>query len=673
MKRQTHIGTPPGDYAGIVVLDPVWIPLKDGTRLAATVRMPADASDEPVPAILEYLPYRRRDGTIKRDVEMHGWFAMHGYAAVRVDIRGTGDSDGLLTDEYLPLEQRDAVEVIAWLEGQPWCNGTVGMMGISWGGFNALQVAALRPKALKAIVTVCSTDDRFAGDCHWEGGMLLNGTLAWGATAFQFAAQPPDPAIVGERWRDMWRERLDGLELYVAEWIAHQHRDDYWKQGSVCEDYSAIEAAVYAISGWADPYTNAVPRLLTNLTCPRKGLIGPWAHNYGHIATPGPRMDFLGELTRWWDHWLKGIDTGIMREPMTRVWMQDGYRPSAVAAERKGHWIGFDGWSDERAASRLAFSANSLAEKVSSSSERMLSSPLETGLGFGEWCPYSGDGELPIDQRVDDSKSLVWETEPLAQPVDFVGAPVVRLRVKADRAIAGLAVRLCDVFPDGASTLVSYGLLNLAHRESSERPSALTPDRYETVTIRLNDKAHRFAEGQRIRLAISSNFWPATWPMPEQAILTIATTGSSLDLPKVPAVREVPPFGPPRPGPQAPMELMRSGGRTRVIIHDPTEDAFKFEVVRGRGAYRINATNTLVAREGGETYALKAGDPLSARSEAWGKWSMARGDWSTQTTSRVCITSTSSTFEIEATLEAFEGDRPFASRHFARSIPRRLV
>ncbi len=662
-----------GDGA-TVVLDPVWIPLADGTKLAATVRMPEDAMTRPVPAILEYLPYRRRDGTIRRDADMHGWFAAHGYAAVRVDIRGTGDSDGLLTDEYLPLEQADAVEVIAWIADQLWCSGAVGMMGISWGGFNALQVAALRPPALKAIVTVCSTDDRYNGDCHWEGGLLLNGTLAWGATAFQFAAQPPDPAIVGDRWRDMWRRRLDGLELYVAEWIAHPHRDAYWKQGSVCEDYGAIEAAVYAISGWADPYTNAVPRLLSKLSCPRKGLIGPWAHNYAHIATPGPRMDFLGEVTRWWDHWLKGKDTGIMKEPMATVWMQESIRPSAVIVERPGRWLTLDTWPDAgKDAVVFHLAGRMLAPEPGDTVERSVRSPLETGLGFGEWCPYSGDGELPIDQRVDDAKSLTWDSEPLAEPLEFVGAPLVRLRIKSDKPLAAIAVRLCDVYPDGASGLVSYGLLNLAQRRSAEHPEPLVPGAYEDVTVRLNDKAHRFQAGQSIRLAVSTSFWPATWPLADPPLVSVQTAGSSLSLPISSVMDKVDTFGPARSGPQAAVEMLRNSGRTRIIIHDPTIDRYCFDVVRGRGAYRILETDTLVTREGGETYELVAGQPLSARSVAWGEWSMERGDWQPRTKSSVTITATAKTFEVEAELNAFEGDQPFADRHFSRSIRRKLV
>ncbi|HEY7454950.1 MAG TPA: CocE/NonD family hydrolase, partial [Thermoleophilaceae bacterium] len=244
-------------------IDHVWIPLADGTRLGARIWLPEDAESDPVPAILEYLPYRKGDGTAGRDEPRHAYFAGHGYAVLRVDIRGSGESDGLLHDEYLPQEQQDALEVLAWIAEQPWCTGAVGMFGISWGGFNGLQVAAHRPPELKTVITLCSTDDRYADDVHYRGGAVLAlEMLSWGASMLSFNAIPPDPEVAGADWRDKWIERLDEVEPYEYEWLRHQRRDDYWKQGSVCEDFDAIQCPVYAIGGWADGYSEAVFRIL---------------------------------------------------------------------------------------------------------------------------------------------------------------------------------------------------------------------------------------------------------------------------------------------------------------------------------------------------------------------------------------------------------------------------
>ena len=321
-----------------------WITLKDGCRLAARIWLPEDAERNPVPALLEYLPYRKRDFTSVANSQMHPYFAGHGYASVRVDRRGSGDSDGLMFDEYLMQELTDGAEVIDWLSKQQWCTGRVGMFGGSWGGFNSLQVAALRPPALKAIITNCSTDDRYADDMHYMGGCLLNDNLMWGSTAFSFMARPPDPALVGERWREMWMQRLENTESLVATWMSHPRRDAYWKRGSVCEDFGAIQCPVYATGGWADGYSNAVPRLLAGLKVPRKGLIGPWGHAWGFRGVPGPAMGFLKEALRWWDHWLKDKPTGIMDEPMYRVWMQDWVPPKSYYAERPGRWVAEASW-----------------------------------------------------------------------------------------------------------------------------------------------------------------------------------------------------------------------------------------------------------------------------------------------------------------------------------------
>ena len=194
--------------------------MSDGCRLAARIWLPADAETAPVPAILEYIPYRKRDFTRPRDEPMHHYFAGYGYAAVRVDLRGSGDSDGLLLDEYLKQEHDDALEVIRWIAQQPWCSGAVGMMGKSWGGFNSLQVAARRPPELKAIITVCSTDDRYLDDVHYMGGCLLNENLTWGSVLMSYNAYPPDPEIVGERWRTMWRDRLEHAVFFPEVWLS---------------------------------------------------------------------------------------------------------------------------------------------------------------------------------------------------------------------------------------------------------------------------------------------------------------------------------------------------------------------------------------------------------------------------------------------------------------------
>src|SRR5688572_22581540 len=337
------------------VIEHAPIELSDGVTLSAMIWLPVDAEENPVPAILEYLPYRKRDGTTERDALTHPYLAGHGYACVRVDMRGSGDSEGVLKGEYLKQEQDDALEILAWIAAQPWCNGAVGIIGISWGGFNGLQIAARRPPELKAVISLCSTDDRYADDVHYIGGCLMDRNVGWATTMLGYNARPPDPVNVGENWREVWLDRLERTPPWAPPWLNHQRYDDYWKHGSVCEDFAAITCPVYMVGGWADGYPNAIPRVLAGLSGPRKGLIGPWGHQYPHLGVPGPAIDFLGECLRWWDHWLKGVDTGIMDEPMLRAWMQDSVAPAAFQAQRPGRWVAEPAWPPPEVDARLLY------------------------------------------------------------------------------------------------------------------------------------------------------------------------------------------------------------------------------------------------------------------------------------------------------------------------------
>jgi predicted acyl esterase len=501
--------------------------------------------------------------------------------------------------------------------------------------------------------------------------------MCWGASFFQYLAQAPDPAIVGEKWREMWRARLENLRLPIADWLAHQHYDDYWKQGSVREDYGAIEAAVYAIGGWADGYSNAVPRLIENLKGPKKGLIGPWAHKYPHIATPHPAIDFMNEALRWWDHWLKGRDTGIMKEPVMQVWLQDSIRPAPVQKECPGRWVAFPSWPHATLrATSWNLGEGTLTREQAADATRIIDSPLETGLTFGEWCPYSGNGELPDDQRADDGRSVVFETAPLATSISFVGTPLIDLEIEIDDETALLAGRLQDVHPDGASLNVSYGLLNVAQREGADRPKPFPSGHRERVRLRLNDAAHVFPAGHRIRIALSNAFWPLAWPSPRHCPIMLHTAGSCLTLPVLPADADLPKpqsFGAAIADDPEAVTVHASGGRTRQTIEDPASGEVAVHVHRSKSDYRVNATGTEVSHQGGEVFRVTRGRPNSARIEGWGDWSLARGDWQVRTRSSLVLASTERTFELSASMEAYEADELIMRRDFNFSIPRRLV
>jgi putative CocE/NonD family hydrolase len=661
------------------MLDDVMIPLKDGTHLAARIWLPVDGESDPVPAILEYLPYRRRDGTVERDMLTHPYFAGHGYAAVRVDIRGSGDSEGVLKGEYLKQEQDDALEVIAWIAAQPWCSGGVGMIGISWGGFNGLQVAARRPPALKAVVTIASTDDRYADDIHFMGACLLGDKLGWGSTIFSINAAPPDPAIVGERWRKMWLERLDQDGFWFLDWMKHQRRDDFYKQGSVCEDWGAIQCPVYAVGGWTDGYTNAVFRLLANLKVPRKGLVGPWAHKYPHFGVPGPRIGFLQECLRWWDHWLKGRETGIMKEPMLRAWIEDPVAPRSRYEEKPGRWVAEDSWPAQGVSLQpwrlepgrlVGGPAGAAGEALA------IHSPETIGSASGSWCPYGTGHDQATDQRVEAGGSLVFDTPALAKDLEILGAPVVELELSADRPNAKVACTLSEIMPDGAVTRVTYGLLNLTHRDSHERPSALEPGKRYKVKVPLNDAGHRFAAGNRLRLAISTAYWPTSWPSPDSATVTLVTGSSTLSLPARAKRAEdaaLAPFA--ESEGTAPMKKtqLEAPEEKRRFITDRVSGEMVLDLSESDGRYRIDDIDLTVDIRKRRRFSIHPDDPSSARAEIRWFRAYSRDDWRVSAESRIILTGDKENFRVTARLDAFEGDSRVFCRDWDERIPRDLV
>jgi putative CocE/NonD family hydrolase len=605
---------------GLIEEENVWIPLPDGTRLAGRLWRPDGAGR--VPLILEYLPYRKRDGTRARDERMHRYLARHGYACLRLDIRGTGDSEGILTDEYSEQEQLDGVAAIDWLSRQDWCDGQVAMYGISWGGFNGLQIAARQPPALKTIITVGSTDDRYATDIHWVGGCLSKDNFDWSSTMFAMQDLPPDPVVVGEAWREMWAARREANRPWILHWLQHQTRDDYWRQGSVCEDFPKITIPVYAVSGWADNYSEAVPRLLAGLKGPRLGLIGPWAHSFPHDVTVEPAIGWLQEVLRWCDHWLLGRDTGIMDEPMLRVWMQDHVPPRTCYRERPGRWVGEDVWPSPRIRpQRWALGANGRLGGTGTGTAGICS-PLWVGLTAGEVGRYGDEADWATDQREDDGGSLVFMTDPLTEPLEILGAPQLHLRFASDKPFALVSVRVNDVAPSGASTRVAIGHLNLCHRHGHGNPQALEPGRVETAKVDLDDIAHRFPTGHRIAVSISTVYWPIAWPSPELATVTIQLGESTLELPVRPPRAEdaaLRAFDPPEAAAADPQHDLPPDPAAQVVRRTMTRDLLTGESVvdfpRWIYATEMPAIGQTHRGTGMARYRIIDGDPLSARCE----------------------------------------------------------
>ena len=651
-----------------------WIRLEDGTRLSARIWLPVDALADPVPAILEYLPYRHRDGTYVRDNGIHAYFAGHGYASIRVDIRGSGESEGVLIDEYLKQEQDDALEVIDWIRRQPWSTGKVGMMGISWGGFNALQVAARRPPALKAIITVCSTDDRFADDAHYMGGALLGENMGWGGAFFMQQGRAPDPAIVGPRWMSMWKERLKAMPHPVERWMRHPSRDGYWRHGSVSENYGAIRCGVYAIGGWEDGYTNVLLRLMQHLRAPRKALIGPWSHSYPHVADLNP-MGFLQEALRWWDHWLKDRDSGIMDEPMIRAWMQECQPPKSIYAHRPGRWIAEPAWPAASVTQRsLSLGEGTLGGARPKPATFTMRSPETTGIAAGSWCPFGSPGDMPTDQNEDDGRSIRFETVPLTRRLELFGTPEVVLDLASNRKQANIAVRLSDVAPDGAATRISYGILNLSHRHGSARPVSLVPGRRTRVRLRLNDLGQAVPKGHRLRLSVSTAYWPMIWPSPEPVTLTLfAGRGAALLLPvRRPraADRRLKPFPGPVTAPEKDVAEGEPGPRVNEIARDVASGRQVELSVRHSGKLSFpHGVETEVS--GSYRLEISPDDPNSAVCESAWTTRQEKGRWKVRVETRTRLTSDPKAFHLDAEMAAFSADRRVSRRRWKVRIPRK--
>ncbi|HCH31771.1 MAG TPA: peptidase S15 [Oceanospirillaceae bacterium] len=651
-----------------------FIPLADGNRLAARAWLPTDAMASPVPAILEYIPYRKRDGTAIRDEQMHPYWAGFGYAAVRVDMRGCGESTGLMLDEYLQQELDDAVEVIEWLASQPWCTGNVGMMGKSWGGFNSLQVAAMAPPALKSIITVCSTDDRYADDIHYRGGALLLENFSWASTMACYMAKAPDPLLLPDTWREQWIDRLENMPFLAKKWLEHSHKDDYWKHGSINEDYKSIRAAVYCMGGWGDSYSEAIPRMMQGLRCPKKAMIGPWAHKYPNYASPKPEMDFLGEAKRWWDYWLKGIDNGIMAEPTIAAYIQDGVPPKSAYDERPGIWVEANQWPMQAATMDLCLNTSGQLVDTAANGQATVNSPLTTGAASGEFCVIWCGPDFATEQRQDDANSLCFDTQPFGAAVSILGGAVFKARVTSDQDCGQMIVRLCDVAPDGSSTRITYGVLNLAMREGLDDPQPVVAGQAMDVTIKLDDVGYELPRGHKLRLAISTAYFPLLWPTPQKANLSLDLSSAQLTIPLhdrcgllkrdlghgyVCPVNETAEIRPEKHTRST--QINAANGQHTTVIDDDF------------GEFTFVEHNLTVGEVCHEQHSILPHDPHSATSLCQWRSRQARPGWEIEVSTSLKVTCDVDCFYLDASLEALENGQQVHAKQWQETVPRRFV
>jgi predicted acyl esterase len=478
----------------------------------------------------------------------------------------------------------------------------------------------------------------------------------------------------------MWLQRLEAVTPVFGIWLDHQRRDAYWKHGSVGEKIDDITCAVMAVGGWADGYTNTVFRLLRSLKAPCLGLVGPWGHKYPHNGVPGPAIGFLSEALRFWDHWLKDKDTGIMAEPKLRAYVQDSVAPASHYDHRPGRWVAEPSWpSPTITPQNFPLNSAGLGGGTGEGAVLEIASPQTTGAGGGEWCPYGLGGlgpELPTDQRADDAYSLVFDGAPLAEPLEILGAATASLELESDQPVATVVLRLNDVAPDGAVTRVTYGVLNLTHRDGHAAPEPLTPGRRYRVIVQLNDIGHRFLKGHRIRLALSTAYWPIVWPAPRAARLKLVTGLSTLALPvRTPRDEDASiTFAAPEKSPVTQRRVLEPGAVWRHISYDVGTGEQHTEVRRNDGRSVIEEIGVETALDKTITYRIRPDDPASAYSSVdHDLQHRSENGWDTRIVTHCAISCTESDFVIAADLEAYEGRNRLFSRSWTRRIKRDLM
>jgi uncharacterized protein len=628
----------------------VRIPTSSGVELGATVTRPR--AEGQFPALVWYDPYRAAwDGSVGG---MARYFAERGYVFVNLHVRGSGNSDGVSLDEYMAEETRDGYDAIEWLAAQPWCSGSVGMLGASYSGFTCLQVAALAPPSLKAIAPAYFTDRRYTDDCHYKGGCLRGyyDVLTYGLGMVAANGLPPHPKAVGPRWAEIWQRRLEEGEPYLLKWLAHPVEDEYWAQGSVIGRYDQIRCACFLIGGWHDGYVNPPLRTFHALQAPKRLLMGPWSHTYPDRSHCGPRIDIHHELLRWWDHWLKGIENGVEAEPRVLCYVQQFEEPVQDRTEIAGGWFAADELPIADCGLRIS-DWNRPAGRSATHTFSYLPGAARNGGIWDAGMPFC----LPGDQRADEARAINFTSEPLTEELVLFGQPSVRLTVFADVAVLPFAFRLSEVAEDGTSVLVTKGILNLTRRNGMDVPEPVVPGEPMPIEFALEATAWRFQRGHRLRLSIDGSDFPNVWPTP------LHGKGSVHQGPEIEAELWLPIWLEPQPLPielrlsENPPAATGSGGDPPPwrVVHDVLEDRLHFVMASGN-EFCVSNRNPADAYARARSVRTAGWDGFTARSEA-----------------SAALTSDEQSFHLTITLNVFVNDALHFQKSWRQSTERRLM
>jgi putative CocE/NonD family hydrolase len=672
------------------------IPTRDGLVLSANLFLPDDdrrglEGATRVPVILNMDPYRKDDWQAAWDLSLGTYLTERGYAYCRLDVRGTGSSQGVATDEYAEAETLDGHDAVEWLAAQPWCSGSVGMWGLSYGGFTSIQVAATRPPHLRAIVAIQATDDRYTDDVHYVGGAMTVSELAQYAVS-QVAqnAMPPLPSAWGPDWRDGWRARLEATPVWLFEWARQQRDGPYWRRGSLAPDYGRLEAAILQLGGWMDEYVDAALRIQAHCVnaAGRRTIVGPWVHGLPDGAYPAPNIDWLYEAVRWFDRWLKDEPNGVDIEPPLTWFHRDPTTPERFPARLNGSWRATNAWPRPRPETlafridgsarpgfgRLVDGAAAIADGVDTFAHRPTAGIDGGSLCWGAGHPPNG---LAADLRLEDGTGPVYTGEALSEPLDVLGVPVAIVHVTATQPVAHLVVRLADVAPDGAVEQVSEGILNLTHRESHAEPAPLEPGRAYEVRVPMRAAGYRFPAGHRVQLRVASAHWPVVWPSPgagELAILRGPATPSRLELPLAPSGDEV-----------APAPVFREDPPPLLEFGSETSEPVAWETVRdpvaGTVTVRTHEAATSVLPDGAstlyvaETLEMTASERDPGEGRFWNEceYRLERDGSRVVVVAGGTTVATQSAFEMDVSIRVTLDGAPFFERSWREEIPRDLL
>jgi uncharacterized protein len=524
----------PGPRYKVEVLPDVRVRMRDGVELGVRIIRPVAPGK--YPAIMGYNPYRtltgmkaaRSEEEFSTAKNIQYYMAQHGYVMVNYDVRGTGASGGVSTEMYEAAERQDGYDMVEWIARQPWSNGNVGMWGISYGGVDTWQIAAMAPPHLKAVIVHSGTDDTY-DDWMYPGGTLRT-MFMFGGYAAQMAAEnfaPPDPASTGAQWADIWDQHLKGNQPWSLGWLQHQVYGPYWQAQSLRPDYSRIKCAVFVIDGWADWYQTAVLRAFSHLKVPKRALIGPWDHGWSENALPGPRIDGRPLYLQWFDQFLKGVNTGVLKEPPVTIFVQEYQPPAPMYMQERGFFRQENEWPLARtkftpmyltADGGLARNPEGDVPVAKDSYRYKPSLGMASGIvGRGTIGPWS----MPLDQRGDEAYSLTYTSKPLTSDLEATGNPRADIFISSTAKVAYFTLKVTDVAPDGTSKLVTRGELSATHRTSSSNPQPLTPGSVYELDIPMKSMAYIFPAGHRIRVDIASADFMNAWPVGKAAINSI--------------------------------------------------------------------------------------------------------------------------------------------------------